>query len=93
MGAYQEILGDNHNLLAYTDSVDIDINAAGEMVMGKIKRGDTVSSVLHDVSYNANELQAQLGAGLERADIDDQLKQDFQNTLDDFMDAYTYLKL
>lgn len=93
VGAYQEILGDNHNLLAYTDSVDIDINAAGEMVMGKIKRGDTVSSVLHDVSYNANELQAQLGAGLERADIDDQLKQDFQNTLDGFMDAYTYLKL
>lgn len=93
VGAYQEILGDNHNLLAYTDAVDIDINAAGEIVVGNIKRGDTVASVLAEVNYDSNELQTLFRAGLEKAEIDSELKQNFQKTLDGFMNAYTYLKL
>jgi arginine decarboxylase len=55
VGAYQEILGDLHNLFGDTDAVHITITSAGYTV-DHVVEGDTVTEVLSYVQYNRPEL-------------------------------------
>lgn len=89
VGAYQEILGDNHNLLAYTDTLDIDINETGEIMLSNIRQGDTVRSVLSDVNYDSNKIEAVFLKNLNSLEITRELKENLQT----IMDSYTYLKM
>lgn len=54
-GAYQEILGDMHNLFGDTDAVHISLDRNGYNV-DHVVQGDTVSDVLTYVSYHKHEL-------------------------------------
>jgi arginine decarboxylase-like protein len=53
VGAYQEILGDLHNLFGDTNAVHVSLNDAGEVVLDTVIRGDTVAEVLDYVQFNA----------------------------------------
>ncbi len=55
IGAYQEILGDLHNLLGDTNAVHVRTSESGEPVLEAVVRGDTVREVLDYVSYDARE--------------------------------------
>lgn len=55
VGAYQEILGDLHNLFGDTDAVHITLTRAGYTV-DHVVEGDTVSEVLSYVQYHRPEL-------------------------------------
>lgn len=55
VGAYQEILGDLHNLFGDTDAVHITLSSAGYTV-DEVVEGDTVTEVLSYVQYNRHEL-------------------------------------
>jgi arginine decarboxylase len=55
IGAYQEILGDLHNLFGDTDAVHITITNLGYTV-DHVVEGDTVTEVLSYVQYNRPEL-------------------------------------
>ncbi len=55
VGAYQEILGDLHNLFGDTDAVHITVTNAGYSV-DHVVEGDTVTEVLSYVQYNRPEL-------------------------------------
>ncbi len=50
VGAYQEILGDLHNLFGDTDVAEVKIGPTGEITMLKITAGDTVEDVLRYVN-------------------------------------------
>ncbi len=89
VGAYQEILGDNHNLLAYTDTLDIDIDEKGEIILSNIRRGDTMRSVLSDVNYDSNKIEAVFLKNLNSLEVTGELKENLQT----IMNSYTYLKL
>jgi arginine decarboxylase len=54
-GAYQEILGDLHNLFGDTDAVHISIGEAGYTIDHYVP-GDTVTEVLTYVQYGRNEM-------------------------------------
>ena len=54
-GAYQEILGDLHNLFGDTNAVHIRATEKGYEVTDLV-RGDTVTEVLNYVQFNASEL-------------------------------------
>lgn len=54
-GAYQEILGDLHNLFGDTDAVHISLNQNGYKVEHLVK-GDSVETVLNYVQYQKHEL-------------------------------------
>ncbi len=43
MGAYQEILGDLHNLFGDTNAVHVRLNEQGEVVLDAVIKGDTVA--------------------------------------------------
>jgi len=67
LGAYQEILGDLHNLFGDTNAVHVRLDENGEIVLDGVVKGDTVREVLAYVQYNADELLNQLRKDVERA--------------------------
>lgn len=58
VGAYQEILGDMHNLFGDTDSVHVELGRDGGARLTQPLRGDTVEEVLRYVHFDAEELLA-----------------------------------
>ncbi|MBX3352832.1 MAG: biosynthetic arginine decarboxylase [Phycisphaeraceae bacterium] len=67
VGAYQEILGDLHNLLADTHTVHVSIDDDGDMSIDEVVRGDTVSTALSYVQFDQNELKRSVRRDVERA--------------------------
>jgi arginine decarboxylase len=67
LGAYQEILGDLHNLFGDTNAVHVSLDEDGEVSLDAVIKGDTVREVLHYVQYSADELAAQMRKDVERA--------------------------
>ena len=60
VGAYQEILGDLHNLFGDTNTVHVDLDAAGDHRIEHVVEGDTVREVLGYVGYQRDDLVARL---------------------------------
>src|SRR5581483_7369158 len=56
LGAYQEILGDLHNLFGDTNTVHVRLGSSGEVILDSVIKGDTVREVLNYVQFNS-ELQ------------------------------------
>lgn len=56
VGAYQEILGDMHNLFGDTDSVNVYLRENGEVVQGGIETHDTIEDMLRYVHFEPHEL-------------------------------------
>jgi len=66
VGAYQEILGDLHNLFGDTHAVHVDI-VGDQPMIANIVRGDTVTEVLGYVQFDDNELIEKLEQVVELA--------------------------
>jgi arginine decarboxylase len=66
VGAYQEILGDLHNLFGDTHAVHVDVIDGAAKVQSIVK-GDTVREVLGYVQYEDRELVDRLGLAVEEA--------------------------
>lgn len=67
VGAYQETLGDLHNLFGDTHAVHVAIDEDGEVEINHVVKGDTVRKVLGYVQYNPDELYDQVRKTVERA--------------------------
>ena len=57
-GAYQEILGDLHNLFGDTNAVHVRLNEKGGYEITDLVEGDTVTEVLNYVQFGASQLLA-----------------------------------
>mgnify|MGYP003014934416 FL=1 len=55
VGAYQEILGDMHNLFGDTNAVHVSVNSKGYTI-DQLIDGETVAEVLDYVQYNPKKL-------------------------------------
>ena len=60
VGAYQEILGDLHNLFGDTNAVHVRLSPSGEVMLDEVIKGDTVREVLDYVQFKADNLIARL---------------------------------
>jgi arginine decarboxylase len=67
LGAYQEILGDLHNLFGDTNAVHVSIDDNNEVFLDPIIKGDTVREVLAYVQFSAEQMIASLRKDVERA--------------------------
>jgi len=56
LGAYQEILGDLHNLFGDTNAVHVRLSPAGETILDSVIKGDTVREVLNYVQFSSDSL-------------------------------------
>ncbi|MFG6665869.1 biosynthetic arginine decarboxylase [Halomonas sp. HNIBRBA4712] len=92
VGAYQEILGDLHNLFGDTDSVDAALNERGEWVFSNPQAGDTVANVLGYVNFDASVLKRKLFDQLTRSDFSETERERFAASLNEGLEGYTYLE-
>jgi arginine decarboxylase len=96
LGAYQEILGDLHNLFGDTNAVHVSLEDNGEINLDAVIKGDTVREVLHYVQYSADELASMMRKDVERAVRAGKLSVDEARQLQSFyesgLEGYTYLE-
>ena len=67
LGAYQEILGDLHNLFGDTNAVHVRLSETGEVILDSVIKGDTVREVLNYVQFSADALVSRLRRDVESA--------------------------
>ncbi|MGH9884942.1 MAG: biosynthetic arginine decarboxylase, partial [bacterium] len=67
VGAYQEILGDLHNLFGDTNTVHVQLSPEGDYDVKEVVAGDTVSEVLAYVDYSPSDLLGRLRNSVEQA--------------------------
>jgi len=67
VGAYQEILGDLHNLFGDTNTLHVSLGEEGEYHIDHVLTGDTVNDVLRYVSYDPADLISSVRRFSERA--------------------------
>ena len=93
VGAYQEILGDMHNLFGDTDSVHVELLADGSHRLVAPRRGDTVGSVLRYVHFDAEDLLAAYREKVKQAaDLDEGRRVLYLKELAAGLEGYTYLE-
>ena len=64
-GAYQEILGDMHNLFGDTNAVHVRLEPGGGYAIDHVVKGDTVKEVLSIVQYSSDDLTNRLRRTVE----------------------------
>jgi len=67
VGAYQEILGDLHNLFGDTDAVHVRLDEQGRTVVEHVVEGDEVHEVLSYVEYDQRQLIERVRRTIEAA--------------------------
>ncbi|MBL9045357.1 MAG: biosynthetic arginine decarboxylase [Myxococcales bacterium] len=67
VGAYQEILGDLHNLFGDTNTVHVSCASGGGYHIEHVVTGDTVTDVLKYVGYSREEMTTRLRRAVEHA--------------------------
>jgi arginine decarboxylase len=96
VGAYQEILGDLHNLLGDTNAVHVTLEDDGHVSIDEVIAGDTVREVLQYVQFSADELLRSMRKMVEKALREQKLSIDESRLLLKFyeqgLDGYTYLE-
>jgi len=96
VGAYQEILGDLHNLLGDTNAVHVAIEDDGNYSIDEVIEGDTVREVLQYVQFSADELMRAMRKTVEKALREQKLSLDESRVLLKFyengLEGYTYLE-
>jgi arginine decarboxylase len=96
LGAYQEILGDLHNLFGDTNAVHVSLDEHGEVVLETVVQGDTVREVLNYVQYNTQSLVDQFRRDVEVAVREQRIGYEESGRLLKFyeegLQGYTYLE-
>lgn len=92
VGAYQEILGDLHNLFGDTNSVNIELTKDGGYELLHPARGDLVEGVLRYVQFDSKDLIALFHQQFENAHLSNEEAKDYLETLTEGLAGYTYLE-
>ena len=96
VGAYQEILGDLHNLFGDTNAVHVALNSDGAVVIDALIRGDTVREVLDYVQFKSTTLFEEFRRDVETAVREGRIGYEESGTLlrfyEDGLNGYTYLE-
>ncbi len=96
VGAYQEILGDLHNLFGDTNAVHVGLDQDGGVVLEAVIQGDTVREVLDYVQFQSKTLLEQFRRAAEAAVRDGKISYEESGTLlrfyEDGLNGYTYLE-
>jgi arginine decarboxylase len=92
VGAYQEILGDIHNLFGDTDAVEVHATADDRgYAITQQRRGDTTDVMLDYVGYKLDDLRAAYRDKVAAADLPAAESAKLDAILESGLTAYTYL--
>ena len=91
VGAYQEILGDIHNLFGDTDAIEVKLDEQGGYAITQQRRGDTTDVMLDYVGYRIDDLRRIYRAKVGAADLSKQEAARLNEALEAGLTGYTYL--
>jgi arginine decarboxylase len=95
VGAYQEILGDLHNLFGDTDAVHVTLSPDGGYVVEHVVEGDAVEEVLAYVQYDKQALVEKVRRTIEdplrRGQITSEESARLRKRYEQGLEGYTYL--
>jgi arginine decarboxylase len=91
VGAYQEALGDIHNLFGDTDAVNVRMSDAGAFEFSHVRRGDTTDVMLDYVGYDLAALRAAYREKIAAAGLDATMAERVGAALEAGLTGYTYL--
>ncbi|ARJ42494.1 arginine decarboxylase [Pantoea alhagi] len=92
VGAYQEILGNMHNLFGDTEAVNVYAFADGSVEVELSDEGDTVADMLEYVQLNPQELLDLFRNQVKQTELDDELRAQFLEEFEAGLYGYTYLE-
>lgn len=92
VGAYQEILGDLHNLFGDTHSVNVELLPEQGYQLRHPVKGDLVENVLRYVQFDTRELLMLYREQFERANLSPQEAETYLETIVEGLQGYTYLE-
>jgi arginine decarboxylase len=96
VGAYQEALGDLHNLFGDTDAVDVSLTDSGAYKVTHVSEGDTVAEVLSYLHYHRAELVNSIRNAIETNIVENRITSKEAKLLmrhyDEGLSGYTYLE-
>ncbi len=96
LGAYQEILGDLHNLFGDTNAVHVSLDDHNDVVLETVVQGDTVREVLNYVQYSVQSLVDEFRKDVELAVREQRIGYEESGRLlrfyEEGMQGYTYLE-
>ena len=92
VGAYQEILGDMHNLFGDTDAVNVTLNTDGGYELSQPERGDTIDELLRYVHFDTDALRMAYHEKIAAAALSADERMLFTAELEDGLTGYTYLE-
>jgi arginine decarboxylase len=96
VGAYQEILGDLHNLFGDTNAVHVSLDNHNAVVIDAVIKGDTVREVLDYVQFKSTTLLEQFRKDVESAVREGRIGYEESGLLlrfyEDGLNGYTYLE-
>ncbi len=90
VGAYQETLGDIHNLFGDTDALNVKLTANGHEFT-HLRRGDTTDLMLDYVGYDLAALRTEYRSKIAAAGIDGEDARALEASLETGLTGYTYL--
>ena len=90
LGAYQEILGDIHNLFGDTDAIEVRVGDDGFKVTQQ-RKGDTTDVMLDYVGYKLDDLRRIYRAKVGAVELSKSEAARLNEALENGLTAYTYL--
>jgi len=92
VGAYQEILGDMHNLFGDTDAVNVILEDGGRYRLAEPERGDSVDELLRYVHFDPEEMLERYVQKLKAEGVGEALMDSYYRELKAGLQGYTYLE-
>jgi arginine decarboxylase len=92
VGAYQEILGDLHNLFGDTNSIHVELTANGQYKLTHAIEGDTVESILRYVDFDIKDLMTSYQGQLKNSNLSARECEEFLADLTVGLSGYTYFE-
>ncbi|WP_323854676.1 biosynthetic arginine decarboxylase [Xenorhabdus koppenhoeferi] len=92
VGAYQEILGNMHNLFGDTAAIDVYVSENGEVTYQQSEEGDSVANMLQYVKLEPQVLLTRFRDQVKSTDLDENLQAQFLQEFESGLYGYTYLE-
>ncbi len=91
VGAYQEILGNLHNLFGDTNAIRVQLNAGGRFEIDALVKGDAVTDVLRCAHIDSEKLLVSYEKQLKNNNLPQEKADLYLNELRDILTQSTYL--
>jgi len=92
VGAYQEILGDMHNLFGDTNTVNVELDEKGEVVLSDIESGDSILELLNYVHFETGEMLKIYKSAIAKAELTNAEAELFESEFLAGLEGYSYFE-